>query len=146
MSKQKQYYCKKSTNYRTGELILLADCTVITALCKTLPHYIWVVACDFQQGGILTCVLGRAWSDCTYVQADLRLCWWHIPQCWKFHALAHISVQHNSFTTHTAVYQHNAFTTHSRTTYHCIAWQWFYHPSLVQQTIVYQHNGFTTHP
>ena len=25
-----------------------------------------------------------------YAQADLRLCWSHIPHCWKSHALAHI--------------------------------------------------------
>ena len=27
----------------------------------------------------------RLWSDCAYVQADLRLCWSHIPHCWKSH-------------------------------------------------------------
>ena len=32
----------------------------------------------------------RLWSDCAYAQADLRLCWSHIPHCWKSHALAHI--------------------------------------------------------
>ena len=31
----------------------------------------------------------RLWSDCTYAQADLRLCWSHIPHCWKSHAAAH---------------------------------------------------------
>ena len=30
----------------------------------------------------------RLWSDCAYVQADLRLCWSHIPHCWKSHATA----------------------------------------------------------
>ena len=25
-----------------------------------------------------------------YAQADLRLCWSHIPHCWKSHALAHM--------------------------------------------------------
>ena len=34
--------------------------------------------------------LQRLWSDCAYAQADLRLCWSHIPHCWKSHALAHI--------------------------------------------------------
>ena len=30
-------------------------------------------------------------SDQTeYAQADLRLCWSHIPYCWKSHALAQI--------------------------------------------------------
>ena len=33
------------------------------------------------------------WSDCAYVQADLRLCWSHIPHCWKSYALAHIWVR-----------------------------------------------------
>ena len=29
-------------------------------------------------------------------QADLRLCWWHIPHCWKSHVAAHIeSLLHN---------------------------------------------------
>ena len=32
----------------------------------------------------------RLWSDCAYVQADLRLCWSHIPHGWKSHALAQI--------------------------------------------------------
>ena len=27
----------------------------------------------------------RLWSDCAYAQADLRLCWSHIPHCWKSH-------------------------------------------------------------
>ena len=31
-------------------------------------------------------------SDCAYVQADLRLCWLHIPHCWKSHALAHMNM------------------------------------------------------
>ena len=25
----------------------------------------------------------RLWSDCKYTQADLRLCWSHIPHCWN---------------------------------------------------------------
>ena len=32
----------------------------------------------------------RLCSDCAYAQADLSLCWSHIPHCWKSHALAHI--------------------------------------------------------
>ena len=32
----------------------------------------------------------RLWSDCTYAQADLRLCWSHIPHCWKSHVAAQI--------------------------------------------------------
>ena len=82
---------------------------------------IWVVAWDFQQCSILTCVDSdepvqppfklrnskwcsvssltvieyssdkqRLWSDCASAQADLRICWSHIPHCWKSHALAHI--------------------------------------------------------
>ena len=31
----------------------------------------------------------RLLSDCVYAQADLRLCWSHIPHCLKSHALAH---------------------------------------------------------
>ena len=34
----------------------------------------------------------RLSSDCAYGQADLRLCWSHIPYCWKSRALAHISI------------------------------------------------------
>ena len=30
----------------------------------------------------------RLWSDCAYAQAGLRLCWSHISNCWKSHALA----------------------------------------------------------
>ena len=33
----------------------------------------------------------RLWSDCAYAQAGLRLCWLHIRNCWKSHALAQIS-------------------------------------------------------
>ena len=81
----------------------------------------WAVPCDFQQYCILTCVDSceseqppfklrislwclvsrltfikyssdkqRLW--CAYVQADLSLCWSHIPHCWKSHVLAHISI------------------------------------------------------
>ena len=32
----------------------------------------------------------RLWSDCAYAQAGLRLCWSHIPNCWKSHALAQL--------------------------------------------------------
>ena len=32
----------------------------------------------------------RLWSDCAYAQVDLRLCWLHIPHCWKSHFAAHI--------------------------------------------------------
>ena len=38
----------------------------------------------------------RLWSDCAYAQADLRLCWSHIPQCCKSHATAHIVFLFNS--------------------------------------------------
>ena len=31
--------------------------------------------------------LQRLWSDCAYAQADLSLCWSHIPHCWKSHAV-----------------------------------------------------------
>ena len=31
--------------------------------------------------------LQRLWSDWAYAQAHLRLCWSHIPHCWKSHAL-----------------------------------------------------------
>ena len=34
----------------------------------------------------------RLWSDCAYVQADLRLWWSHIPHCWKSRARAHMQV------------------------------------------------------
>ena len=33
----------------------------------------------------------RLWSDCAYAQADLSLCWSHIPHCWKSHVAAHIN-------------------------------------------------------
>ena len=32
----------------------------------------------------------RLLSDCAYSQADLSLCWSHIPHCWKYHALAQL--------------------------------------------------------
>ena len=80
----------------------------------------WAVTCDFQLCGILTYVDSasaapfklrnskwcsvssltiieysinqqRLWSVCAYAQADLRLCWSHIPHCWKSHALAQFS-------------------------------------------------------
>ena len=35
------------------------------------------------------------------MQADLRLCWSHIPHCWKSHVAAHIvQVQHNKQDVH----------------------------------------------
>ena len=66
------------------------------------------MACDFQQFDILTSVdsdeplqppfklINSKWCSVSsltiidaYAQADLRLCWSHVPHCWKFHALAH---------------------------------------------------------
>ena len=35
----------------------------------------------------------RLWSDSAYVQADLRLCWSHIPHCWKSHSTAHLPLE-----------------------------------------------------
>ena len=32
--------------------------------------------------------LHRLWSDCAYAQADLRLCWLHIPHCCKSYVMA----------------------------------------------------------
>ena len=32
----------------------------------------------------------RLWSECAYAQADLRLCWLHIPHCWKSHVVAQL--------------------------------------------------------
>ena len=32
--------------------------------------------------------LQSLWSDCAYAQADMRLCWSHIPHCWKSHVAA----------------------------------------------------------
>ena len=37
------------------------------------------------------------WSDCAYAQADLRLCWSHIPYCWKSHELAHLHSYHGKY-------------------------------------------------
>ena len=31
----------------------------------------------------------RLWSDRAYALADLRLCWSHIPHCWKSHVVSH---------------------------------------------------------
>ena len=34
----------------------------------------------------------RLWSDCAYAQADLRLCWSHIPHCWKSYVTAQFAL------------------------------------------------------
>ena len=34
----------------------------------------------------------RLWSDCTYAQAGLSLCWSHIPHYWKSHVAAHVLI------------------------------------------------------
>ena len=31
----------------------------------------------------------RLWSGCPYAQANLRICWTHIPHCWKSHVVLH---------------------------------------------------------
>ena len=50
-----------------------------------------------------------------YAQADLRLCWSHIPHCWKSHATAHIyilvkymSIWILACTFYTEVYKHKS--------------------------------------
>ena len=80
----------------------------------------WAVTCDFQRGILtsvdsyeplqppfklknpiwcsdssLTVIeyssdLQWLWSDYAYAHTDLRLCWSHIPHCWKFHAMAQL--------------------------------------------------------
>ena len=37
----------------------------------------------------------RLYSDCAYAQADLRLCWSHIPHCWRSYVAAHIKSDAN---------------------------------------------------
>ena len=37
----------------------------------------------------------RLWSVCTYEQADLSLCWSHIPHFWKSHVTAHMEFNHS---------------------------------------------------
>ena len=32
------------------------------------------------------------WSDCAYAQADLRLCWSHIPHCWRSNVAAQLII------------------------------------------------------
>ena len=32
-------------------------------------------------------------TDCAYAQADLSLCWSHIPHCWKAHVAAQMVLQ-----------------------------------------------------
>ena len=39
----------------------------------------------------------RLWSDCAYAQADLRLCWSHIPHCWKSHVAARMTLNNSHF-------------------------------------------------
>ena len=63
---------------------------------------IWAMTCDFQLCGILACVdsdepvqptfklRNSKWCSIAYAQAGLRLCWSHIPHCWKSHVAAHI--------------------------------------------------------
>ena len=42
------------------------------------------------------------WSDCAYAQADLRLCWSHIPHCWKSRAATLISLPSSDCSSKTA--------------------------------------------
>ena len=91
----------------------------VSKLASTpVQETIWAAACDFQQFDVSTSVDSDEplkppnskwcsvssltiieyssdqqwlWSDCAYAQADLRLCWSHIPHCWKSHALAQFS-------------------------------------------------------
>ena len=57
--------------------------------------------------------LQRRWSDCAYVQADIRLCWSHIPHCYKSHVAVHMNLpsatpsMHNMQTKHTTIVQNS---------------------------------------
>ena len=80
---------------------------------------IWAATFDFQQCSILTSIdsdklvqppfklwnskwcsvsslsvkeysIIQLWSECAYGQADPRLCWSHIPHCWKSHVAAQL--------------------------------------------------------
>ena len=66
--------------------------------------YILAAERFFQQYGILTSVdsdepvqppfkLRNSENIQAYAQADLRLCWSHIPHCWKSQVAAHWSIK-----------------------------------------------------
>ena len=55
----------------------------------------------------------RLWSDCAYAQADLSLCWSHIPHSWKSHVTAQMFVL--AFTKSLLGYQQIAMTSHTLT-------------------------------
>ena len=52
----------------------------------------WHVICnnDIRSVAYYSSDLQRLLSDCTHAQVGLRLCWSHIPHCWKAHAAAHL--------------------------------------------------------
>ena len=57
------------------------------------PSLIRVFAVRLKKARVLSYLLGaqqRFWSDCADAQADLSLCWAHMPFCWFCHDAAHL--------------------------------------------------------
>ena len=63
-------------------------------LTVSLSHSHWYLG----SGVVLNCIDSWSlhpyllWSNSVYAQADLRLCWSHIPHCFKSHVTAHFSI------------------------------------------------------
>ena len=57
------------------------------------PSLIRVFAVRMKKNWVLSyplSTLRRLWSDLADAQADLSLCWVHMPFCWFCHAVAHL--------------------------------------------------------
>ena len=75
-----------------------ADTYVSLFVCLSVNLYVCMRVCVCVYVCVPACVRAHACMHvCMYVcgvcvcaQADLRLCWSHIPHCWKSHVVAHI--------------------------------------------------------
>ena len=66
----------------------LQQCGILTSVDSDEPVQppFKLINSKWRSVSSLTLIEFQARSDCAYAQADLSLCWSHIPHCWKPHA------------------------------------------------------------
>ena len=75
------------------------------------PSLIRVFAICVKKAWVLSyplSTLQRLWSDCADAQADLILCWVHLPFCWFCRVLAHMIL--SQYQVSSMILYHNNFT------------------------------------
>ena len=95
-----EYICQclaKETSWHVHQSWVRSACTSLNiywnpVLANTWDSFEYICQCSVSNLTIkeFSSHLQRLWSE--YAQAGLRLCWLHIPHCWKSHVAAHMGL------------------------------------------------------